>query len=106
MKQSSSLYLLGSALLCSAGYVSAADEFAPPAFSQMNHGGVGLIQTPTARFNSEGEFSINYQDSGEYRFWSVSLTLFSGWKALCVIQISAHKLYSSTIQGLAVIKRC
>lgn len=45
-------------------------------FSQMNQGGVGLIQMPTARFNQEGEFSLNYQDSEEYRFWTVSLQLF------------------------------
>ncbi len=95
MKQSSSLYLLGSALLCSAGSVSAADEFAPPAFSQMNHGGVGLIQTPTARFNSEGEFSINYQDSGEYRFWSVSLTLFPWMESTMRYSDIRTLLYSS-----------
>lgn len=94
MKQSSSLYLLGSALLCSAGSVSAADEFAPPAFSQMNHGGVGLIQTPTARFNSEGEFSINYQDSEEYRFWSVSLTLFPWMETTMRYSDIRTKLYS------------
>lgn len=45
-------------------------------FTQMNHGGVGLIQMPTARFNQEGEFSLNYQDSEEYRFWTASLQLF------------------------------
>ena len=94
MKQSSSLYLLGSALLCSAGSGSAADEFAPPAFSQMNHGGVGLIQTPTARFNSEGEFSINYQDSNEYRFWSVSLTLFPWMESTMRYSDIRTKLYS------------
>ena len=94
MKQSSSLYLLGSALLCSACSVSAADEFAPPAFSQMNHGGVGLIQTPTARFNSEGEFSINYQDSNEYRFWSVSLTLFPWMESTMRYSDIRTKLYS------------
>ncbi len=94
MKQSSSLYLLGSALLCLAGSVSAADEFAPPAFSQMNHGGVGLIQTPTARFNSEGEFAINYQDSEEYRFWSVSLTLFPWMETTMRYSDIRTKLYS------------
>ncbi|MDR7119331.1 YjbH domain-containing protein [Rheinheimera soli] len=45
-------------------------------YSQMNHGGVGLIQMPTARMNDAGSFSLNYQDSQEYRFWAASLQLF------------------------------
>jgi hypothetical protein len=45
-------------------------------YSQMNQGGVGLIQMPTARHNEAGSFSLNYQDSQEYRFWSASLQLF------------------------------
>lgn len=45
-------------------------------YSQMNQGGVGLIQMPTARVNEAGGFSLNYQDSEEYRFWSASLQLF------------------------------
>ncbi len=57
-------------------HIAWSQDFTQPAFSQLNHGGVGLIQTPTARFNAEGDFSLNYQDSEEYRFWSVSLTLF------------------------------
>ena len=48
----------------------------PTTYSQMNQGGVGLIQMPTARQNEEGSFSLNYQDSEEYRFWSASLQLF------------------------------
>jgi hypothetical protein len=44
--------------------------------SQMMHGGVGLLQTPTARMADEGAFSINYFDNEQYRYWSVSLQLF------------------------------
>lgn len=47
-----------------------------PVYQQAVHGGVGLIQTPTARFNPDGEFSLNYQDIEQYRFWSASLQLF------------------------------
>uniref|UniRef100_A0A486XWY6 YjbH outer membrane lipoprotein n=1 Tax=Rheinheimera sp. BAL341 TaxID=1708203 RepID=A0A486XWY6_9GAMM len=44
--------------------------------SQMAHGGVGLIQTPTARMAPAGDLSINYTDNEEYRLWSVSIQLF------------------------------
>lgn len=55
----------------------ATERFAnTPVYGQEVHGGVGLIQMPTARMNPEGEFSFNYQDVQEYRFWSTSLQLF------------------------------
>ncbi len=44
--------------------------------SQMVRGGVGLIQTPTARMSSAGTMTANYTDNEEYRFWSVSIQLF------------------------------
>lgn len=44
--------------------------------SQSDFGGVGLIQMPTARMNKEGEFSINYFDTDQYRRYSLSLQLF------------------------------
>lgn len=44
--------------------------------SQAVHGGVGLIQTPTARMSKEGQFSANYSDNDQYRFWSASIQLF------------------------------
>lgn len=63
--------------LCTTSLLMAA-EIDPwkPAYTQMNHGGVGLIQMPTARFNQDGTMVFNYQDSEEYRFWSTSLQLF------------------------------
>ncbi|MEN3158191.1 YjbH domain-containing protein [Alkalimonas sp. NCh-2] len=44
--------------------------------SEAVHGGVGLIQTPTARMQTDGSFRFNYTDNEEYRFWSASLQLF------------------------------
>ncbi|MGO1794011.1 MAG: YjbH domain-containing protein, partial [Oceanisphaera sp.] len=44
--------------------------------SQSDFGGVGLIQMPSARMNKEGEFSINYFDTDQYRRYSLSLQLF------------------------------
>ncbi|WP_371195224.1 YjbH domain-containing protein [Glaciecola sp. SC05] len=44
--------------------------------SQMIRGGVGLIQTPTARMAEEGSFTVNYSDIDQYRFWTASIQLF------------------------------
>ncbi len=44
--------------------------------SQMTSGGIGLIQTPTARMGREGDMFFNYSDIEQYRFWSVNLQLF------------------------------
>jgi hypothetical protein len=72
----SCLALLLSVLLCP--LVNAQEHFSVSQnnYSQSNHGGIGLIQMPTARMNDAGAFSLNYQDSEEYRFWSASLMLF------------------------------
>ncbi len=48
----------------------------PVSHSQMDWGGVGLLQTPTARMADYGDLSINYKDNDEYRYWTVSLQLF------------------------------
>ncbi|WP_342322661.1 YjbH domain-containing protein [Kosakonia sp. BYX6] len=44
--------------------------------SQSDFGGVGLLQTPTARMAPEGELSLNYRDNDEYRYYSGSVQLF------------------------------
>lgn len=64
------------ATLLSPVVVAETNQPLPTTYSQMNQGGVGLIQMPTARHNDAGSFSLNYQDSEEYRFWSASLQLF------------------------------
>src|SRR5690606_42101357 len=46
-------------------------------YAQNDFGGVGLIQTPTARMKAQGENSINYSDTDEYRRSSVSLQVFA-----------------------------
>ena len=67
--------LCASVLSSSVLYATEIDPWLP-AFSQMNQGGVGLVQMPTARFNQEGTLATNYQDSEEYRYWTTSLQLF------------------------------
>lgn len=44
--------------------------------SQSDFGGVGLMQTPTARMSREGEFSLNYHNNDQYRFYAASIQLF------------------------------
>lgn len=43
---------------------------APIGPSQSDFGGVGLLQTPTARMAREGELSLNYRDNDQYRYYS------------------------------------
>ena len=47
-----------------------------PMPSQSNFGGTGLMQMPSARMNKEGEFSLNYFDTDQYRRYSLSMQLF------------------------------
>lgn len=56
--------------------LSSACYAAPIIHSQDNFGGIGLLQTPTARMPEEGEFSLNIMNNDQYRFYSVSLQLF------------------------------
>ena len=46
---------------------------APIGPSQSDFGGVGLLQTPTARMAREGEMSLNYRDNDQYRYYSASV---------------------------------
>ena len=48
----------------------------PMLYSQSDFGGTGLLQLPTARFAPEGEFSVNYRNNDQYRFYSTSVVLF------------------------------
>ncbi|MEH8021193.1 YjbH domain-containing protein [Rheinheimera metallidurans] len=62
--------------------------------SQMAHGGVGLIQTPTARMAPAGDLSINYTDNQEYRLWSVSIQLFDWMESTVRYTDVRNQLYS------------
>jgi hypothetical protein len=62
--------------------------------SQMVHGGVGLLQTPTSRMANEGNLSINYTDNQEYRFWSVSIQLFDWLESTVRYSDIRTRLYS------------
>ncbi|MCF4009308.1 YjbH domain-containing protein [Rheinheimera sp. UJ63] len=64
--------------------------------SQAVHGGVGLIQTPTARMAEEGNFSFNYTDNQQYRFWSVSIQLYPWLETTARYTDVRTRLYSSS----------
>lgn len=65
-------------------------------YSQMAHGGVGLIQTPTARMAPAGDLSINYTDNQEYRLWSVSIQLFDWMESTVRYTDVRTRLYSNS----------
>lgn len=69
-------------------------QLPPAGVSQSAHGGVGLIQVPTARMASEGNLAINYSDNEEYRFWSVSTQLFPWLEATVRYTDVRTQLYS------------
>ena len=66
-----------------------------PMPSQSDFGGTGLMQMPSARMNKEGEFSLNYFDTDEYRRYSLSLQLFP-WLETTIRYVDVRtRLYSS-----------
>lgn len=73
-----------------------ADELTPfvPMPSQSDFGGTGLLQMPSARMNKEGEFSINYFDTDQYRRYSLSLQLYP-WLETTIRYVDVRtRLYS------------
>ncbi len=69
-------YLFSLIALSVASACQAAPYTEPLGPTQMDMGGVGLLQTPTARMSRDGEFSLNYRDNDQYRFWSANVQLF------------------------------
>lgn len=69
-------YLISFITLSVASACQAAPYTEPLGPSQMDMGGVGLLQTPTARMAPDGEFDLNYRDNDQYRFYSVYVQLF------------------------------
>ncbi|MFN3900100.1 MAG: YjbH domain-containing protein [Alishewanella aestuarii] len=71
-------------------------QLPPAGVSQSAHGGVGLIQVPTARMAPEGNLAINYSDNQEYRFWTVSTQLFPWLEATVRYTDVRTRLYSDS----------
>ncbi|WP_439437684.1 YjbH domain-containing protein [Salinivibrio costicola] len=76
---------------------SQADDFSYPALhtSQMDFGGVGLMQMPSARHAPEGEFSVGVTHNDDYIHYHASLQLFP-WLETTVRYTQVYDvLYSS-----------
>jgi len=67
----------------------------PILYSQSDFGGTGLLQLPTARIAPEGEFSLNYRDNDQYRFYSTSIALFPWLEGTVRYADIRTRLYSS-----------
>ena len=74
---------------------------APIGPSQSDFGGVGLLQTPTARMAREGEMSLNYRDNDQYRYYSASVQLFPWLETTLRYTDVRTKKYSSVAQAFS-----
>ncbi|MEQ3695710.1 MAG: YjbH domain-containing protein [Pseudomonadales bacterium] len=80
--------------------VAIADEFDAPQLSYTNpsysdFGGVGLLQTPTARMAGEGMFSLGARTNDDYIFYSTNVQLFPWLETSIRYTIVKDILYSS-----------
>lgn len=87
---------LATAILLGVSANSLADEFdgAVSYLSYSDFGGVGLLQTPTARMANEGMFSINIRANEDYNYYSVSTQIFPWLEAGIRYAIVKDVLYS------------
>lgn len=68
--------------------------------SQMDFGGVGLMQMPTARMSDEGEFNFSVTGSDEYLFYNVTLQVLP-WLESTIRYTKVRDLpYSSSFPGV------
>ncbi|TBR41247.1 YjbH domain-containing protein [Marinomonas agarivorans] len=77
---------------------SASDFFNPLSFdvSQMNLGGVGLIQVPSGRVAPEGDFTLGFSQNSEYDFYTASLQLLPWLETTLRYTQVEDVLYSSS----------
>src|SRR5690554_3193247 len=96
MKLKPLAWFVSSALLC-IGSISTAQAQATATstkYNQSDFGGVGLMQTPTARMNEEGEFTLHYADNEQFRRMAVSLQVFPWLEATARYTDERERLYS------------
>ena len=91
-RYSAALACVVGGLLLLSGNAYATSAHGP--YAQNDFGVVGLLQTPTARMNAYGEFSINYSDTNEYRRSAVSLQVFPWLTATARYTDIRNRLYS------------
>lgn len=84
------------------GVAQAQDRSEPPTgqsfqrdpYTTSDFGGVGLLQTPTARMNSEGHLTLGYYDTDDYRRTSITLQLFDWMEATARYTDFRYSFYS------------
>lgn len=69
-------------------------SFAQDPYTTSDFGGVGLMQTPTARMNSEGHLTLGYYDTDDYRRTSITLQLFDWMEATARYTDFRYSFYS------------
>lgn len=69
-------------------------SFVRDPYTTSDYGGVGLLQTPTARMNSEGHVTIGYSDTDDYRRTSITLQLFDWMEATARYTDFRYSFYS------------
>ncbi|MCU5772644.1 YjbH domain-containing protein [Erwiniaceae bacterium BAC15a-03b] len=88
---------LSVACACQAQAASYPEPVGP---SQSDMGGVGLMQVPTARMAKDGEFSLNYRDNDQYRFYSASVQLFP-WLETTIRYTDVRTRLYSTVESFS-----
>lgn len=92
------LALIVPALLAGLGYspASIADRYRT---TQHDFGGVGLLQTPTARMAAEGEFSFNANRTSPYSRYSISVQPLPWLEGTIRYMAITNRLYGPRIAG-------
>src|SRR5690554_1532349 len=91
-RYSAALACVVGGLLLLSGNAYATSAYGP--YAQNDFGRVGLLQTPTARMNDHGEFSINYSNTNEYHRSAVSVQVFTWLTATARYTDIRNPLYS------------
>ncbi len=91
IRTSLSLSLIGPALVWAQDMPFEAPPLQP---SQMDFGGVGLMQMPTGRMAPEGEFNFAINNSNEYTFYNVTLQVMPWLETTIRYTTAKDVLYS------------
>lgn len=99
IRTSLSLSLMGPALVWAQDVPFEAPPLQP---SQMDFGGVGLMQMPTGRMAPEGEFNFAVTGSDEYLFYNVTLQVMP-WLETTIRYTMVNDLFIVMTQASPVI---
>ncbi|WP_246131636.1 YjbH domain-containing protein [Pistricoccus aurantiacus] len=90
---------LSSSVLISSFFLAAAAQAMDPALSQSDFGGVGLMQTPTARMAPAGQFSFSYNQVDPYRRYNFTFQPLDWLEAGFRYSEIDDRLYGEAIAG-------